>query len=120
MGALRFGLDLAQRSVATGLLCLLATLGLDPIVVSGPQSNLPACCRSNGKHHCSMTPMGGSATEGTAFNATAPKCPFCPKSGPAAQGFHFYLTVAGNSLRSPVQQPAFHWKSETPVRLSPV
>jgi hypothetical protein len=42
-----------------------------------PDANLPACCRRNGKHHCSMSMGGGSPQSGAGFHAND-KCPMYP------------------------------------------
>jgi len=51
---------------------------LAPLLPSDPESNLPPCCRTHGKHHCMMAagqPDGASlATE---------KCPYFPKASSA-------------------------------------
>jgi len=59
---------------------LLALFGFSPIVpafASDPDSNLPACCRRDGKHHCTMS--GGSAAQdsGPGFTADG-RCPLFP------------------------------------------
>jgi len=45
------------RLVAAALACLFSFLLISPAVLSSPDSQLPACCRTNGKHKCSMREM---------------------------------------------------------------
>ena len=45
------------RLVAGALACLFSFLLILPAVLSSPDSQLPACCRANGKHKCSMRAM---------------------------------------------------------------
>ena len=64
---------------------LLAMFGLAPISsalpASDPDSNLPACCRRAGQHHCAMT-AGARWTSGVALKAGP--CALFPvfKAGP--------------------------------------
>jgi len=53
---------------------------LAPLLPSDPEANLPACCRTHGKHHCMMT---GGPTDGGASLA-AEKCPYFPKASSAS------------------------------------
>jgi hypothetical protein len=45
------------RLVAAALACLFSFLLMSPAILSSPDSQLPACCRANGKHKCSMREM---------------------------------------------------------------
>lgn len=68
--------ELVRRVWAT---LLLATIGywlIVPLILAGPDANLPACCRRNGAHHCAMA-MDDGAT-GPAFQATPERCPAFP------------------------------------------
>lgn len=44
------------------------------------ESNLPACCRKNGKHHCmmSMAERRSSMGDSPVFSAPLDKCPYAP------------------------------------------
>jgi len=63
---------------------LLLVFGL-PVVAPalGPEAsaetNLPACCRRDGMHHCTKTPEQLEALRhGNQLNAVSGKCPCCP------------------------------------------
>ena len=44
-----------RRALATLLLALFSFSLISPaLLASDPESNLPACCRRDGKHHCAM------------------------------------------------------------------
>jgi hypothetical protein len=83
-------IDSVQRIVAAGLLCLLTNSWLAPLLFSDPQSNLPACCRRDGKHRCSLIQMAGPATDDRNYTAAAPKCPLYPRAIPKAPGVQLY------------------------------
>jgi len=64
---------------------LLAVFGLpfaSPLFALTPrsESELPACCRRNGQHHCMMSMAGRNQLESheAAFSAPSEKCPYCP------------------------------------------
>jgi hypothetical protein len=60
---------------------------------SDSQTNLPACCRRHGKHHCAMPSSTQGGHSGDVFRA--PPCPFYPA---AAQ----QTRIAGASLAAPL------------------
>lgn len=78
----------------TPLRCLSAILLLGvfssslivPVVSADPKPKLPACCRPDGKHRCSMMAATESPESGAVIRNAAAKCPFFPteKSTPAA------------------------------------
>jgi hypothetical protein len=74
-----------------------------------PEASLPACCRSNGKHHCAMMHMMlMAAYSSPSFNA--PPCPFYPAAAipqrlvPASINAQVTLAVA--QLRAPAPPAA--------------
>jgi hypothetical protein len=66
---------------------LLAVFGMPFIsplfaMTAKAESNLPACCRRNGKHHCTMgvTVRSRLTNQSPEFQAPLEKCPYCPAS----------------------------------------
>ena len=87
---------------------------------SDPEASLPACCRRNGHHHCTMTDQAmRSAGSGTQARQTPQRCAFYPRavtaplfpfdSAPAASATH-YAQVASH--------PAIHPQTDAFYRLS--
>src|SRR6266700_4977466 len=70
--------DRLRRFSAILLLALFSFSLLSPAAPgSGADANLPACCRLDGKHHCSMRRGGGASQSGAGFKANG-KCPMYP------------------------------------------
>jgi hypothetical protein len=69
----------ARRASAISLLCAIAFAFLAPFLAD-PDSNLPACCRKNGAHHCSD--MGQMDTD-TSFHSVRDRCPSFPTTAAA-------------------------------------
>jgi len=71
------------RIIAATLLLVFAGNTALPALFADPESNLPACCRRNGKHHCAMMDMAGiDQNDGEAYwKSTPQKCAQFPKSG---------------------------------------
>jgi hypothetical protein len=71
--------DLVRRILATALLVLFSCSLIDPAVFasSDPESNLPACCRRAGKHHCAVMLAETASSAGSALQSS--KCRFFPK-----------------------------------------
>ena len=67
------------------------------------ESNLPACCRRDGKHRCSMEQNSAPASTGPAFRAVS-GCPMFPagKSAPSAKQTGAALPAV--TLSSPVPE----------------
>jgi len=77
-----------RRLLSIFLLVILSSSLLVPAFGSdSDDSSLPACCRRNGKHHCSMSMSHGSSESGPGFRANA-KCPLFPQTIAAPAVFH--------------------------------
>jgi hypothetical protein len=76
--------QVVTRACAVVLLGLFAFSLIPSGLFADAGSNLPACCRRDGKHGCSMKNMTAVKEEpsGTAIKSS-PKCPFFPKAGAA-------------------------------------
>jgi hypothetical protein len=65
-----------RRVSAILLLTLLSFSLIGPAVfASDPESNLPACCRRLGKHHCAMDAQGASSSEPSLQSGACPSFP---------------------------------------------
>jgi hypothetical protein len=77
---------------------------LSPLLGADDESNLPACCRRAGKHHCSMTRRSGSSdsVEGSAWNNNG-RCPsypgFAPGTFPIVAGVAPAASAAALAVR---------------------
>jgi hypothetical protein len=69
------------KFIAVALLLILACDTTLPAMLAGPESNLPACCRRDGKHHCAMMEMLEQQQEdaGPSWKTVAKKCPLFPR-----------------------------------------
>jgi hypothetical protein len=73
-----------MRRVPALLLVFLFSFSLiGPALFVDSESNLPACCRRDGKHHCGMLDrdMAETPSSGLAADALRAKCPFFPNGG---------------------------------------
>jgi hypothetical protein len=73
-----------MRPALTSLLLAVFSFPLiAPVLLANSASDLPSCCRRNGKHQCAMVGMAdrGGLPAGPTVQATRPKCPLFPKAG---------------------------------------
>jgi hypothetical protein len=100
-----------QRLLAILLLC---NFGFPLLALATPteqQSNLPACCRRGGKHHCAIQQANEHlqpSAESTARSISG-KCPYSPSTGMLAAHFEtlsvsFCQAVLGFVLAAPTSQ----------------
>ena len=111
-------LDLARRSLAIGLLGLFSALSVVPLILSDPQSNLPACCRRNGKHRCSMIEMEEPSASHSGVTAVPPRCPLFAKLAPPAYRIQHYPFTPLAFDESMVNQPSAPARAEVEHRIS--
>ena len=70
-----------QRICAALLLAVFSSSLLTPLLVAAtPSSVLPACCRKDGKHHCSMDNMKQESSD-SAAKLVSGKCSQFPSIG---------------------------------------
>jgi len=69
-----------RRWIAISLLLLLGWTLAAPMLAADADSNLPACCRRHGKHHCMMSRMGQHSGSKRGFTSASERCPCCPAS----------------------------------------
>lgn len=115
-----------RRALASLLLGLISFPLIAPVLLADADSDLPACCRRDGKHRCSMGPMGmedtltGQAPAPVpAVSPIRPKCPCYPAtitaSGESSVGFLKSFQAVCPSL---VSHPASGTQTEALYRLS--
>ena len=112
-----------RRFPAIVLLLVAFSLSLlTPLLLAGAEpTNLPACCRRDGNHHCARQ-VGKPATTGTQIAATS-VCPIFPtgKVTPAPLQLGFLaptlsrLAIEFHLEASPAPQPVTR-QSDAPIR----
>jgi hypothetical protein len=99
-----------RRVLALILLAVFSFPLVTPVFAVNADSQLPACCRRDGKHRCAMLSMDLSTdmeTQGPAVQATRLKCPYYPATtGSPAKG---NVAILKNS------QAIFAWVAADPA-----
>jgi hypothetical protein len=72
-----------RRVMASLVAVLFGWLLILPVFAASNQSNLPLCCRKNGKHHCAMGSIQSPGSE-SAIATLGQKCPYLPHAIAAA------------------------------------
>jgi hypothetical protein len=69
-----------RRTLALLLPVLLSLPLIAPLILANADSNLPACCRRNGQHHCAMPSMGAEApsSSGSSIHSGVSRCSYYP------------------------------------------
>lgn len=109
---------LVRRIAAILLLGVFSFLLIAPAAMAqDPEAQLPACCRTHGKHHCMMPT--GNQSGGPSFQAQNDRCPLFPKAG-AFGSYHQTVTLAASQrfFASIVSHPAAHAQTEALYRIS--
>jgi hypothetical protein len=70
-----------RRALASILLGLLSFPLIAPVLRANTVSDLPACCRRDGKHHCAMS----ESAAGEGLKAAQTQCPLFPKTAAIVQ-----------------------------------
>lgn len=71
-----------RRARASLLTALVSFPLIGPVLFANTGSDLPTCCRRNGKHRCAMPDIGAVKTPvGPALRVIQPKCPLFLKAG---------------------------------------
>ncbi len=104
---------------------LLAVLGLplvSPLLAAGqdPEAGLAACCRRNGKHHCSMGLGPGDAAAGQSprLQAPAARCPYCPRLAAVYHPLPLAAPPAQSIFAALVSHPAGFAQTQSRLRIS--
>jgi len=81
-----------RRALASLLLVLFSLSLIGPVLLADTDSNLPSCCRRDGKHGCGMKSMGKQqeTSSGPKLRADARRCAYFPK----AEAFPAFSKIA--------------------------
>jgi hypothetical protein len=81
---------------------------------------LPACCRRNGKHHCTAptADRGNLTPRGTQLSAPAGKCPYCPPAVSLTPNQLLALPIEDAVFASLVSHPFGVAQTESKRRIS--
>jgi hypothetical protein len=107
-----------RRFIAISLMTLFSWTLIAPFFASDSQANLPACCRRNGKHHCSMRRMGQLAGDQPGFTTAAEKCPYFPSNASPTNSSQYQATSASAFYAEFVSHPALVPQTEAQFRIS--
>ena len=99
-----------RRSIVFILLLAFCSYLSAPAIAASSysRSNLRACCRRDGKHHCMLRKMGQHNTSGQYVSAPPEKCPYCPDASLQlpVQWHPFTLPSAGTFYAALLSHPA--------------
>lgn len=113
-------MKLMRRAPAALLLLVLSLPLITPLFASGvDESQLPACCRRNGKHHCAMA--ASEATLGGIPAGTvviAEKCPYSPFGCPQLMLPHVFLRSSMGLSARPASISRIAGEAEAGWRIS--
>jgi len=92
-----------RRALASFLAAVFSFPLIAAAVHAHAASDLPACCRRNGKHHCAMADMArqGELPAGPAVTASQPKCPLFPQAQIVPAGSKTILPGAAPRVGAP-------------------
>jgi hypothetical protein len=111
-----------MQRVSTILLLVVFSLSLiAPALIANSASNVPACCRKDGQHHCSMLNMGEQQgrPSGPEFKSLGSKCPFFLQGGAApASGKLGTMSPSGVFFAAIVSHPTAHAQTQAQYRVS--
>jgi hypothetical protein len=107
-----------RRTLATLLIAIFGFTPISPaLFASDVDSNLPACCRSHGTHHCAMMTMRSAPSSGPAIQTG--RCPLFPTNKAiAAQRITGALRTSQAAFSEIVSHPASHPQTEALYRIS--
>ena len=107
---LRARVAVMRRAAATVLFAVLAVPILLPLYAfrnSDPDSQLPACCRRDGKHHCGMAAAEQTSDSSPALRASSPRCPFWLSRVTVSRNPKFQLAASSLFYGDLARHPAF-------------
>jgi hypothetical protein len=108
-----------RRALASLLLAVFSFPLIAPALFADSESQLPECCRRNGKHHCAMTTEEPASTTGVSFRSNQARCPLYPGALSAPAGDYVaILRTSGALCAAIVSHPSVHAQTEAGYRIS--
>jgi len=102
-----------RRALASLLLAVFSFLLIAPVAFADPESNLPACCRRDGAHRCSMGSMDDEVS-GAGLHAALDRCPAFPIDSASPTGPDFTLAKEGGVVfGSELSYPSVPFQTES-------
>jgi len=107
-----------RRALAWFLLAVFSLPLIAPAILADAESQLPECCRRNGKHHCAMM-MDNASTTGVTVRTVQPRCPLYPGAPAAPAGDSAaVLKSSGAIFGAIVSHTAIQLRTEAGHRVS--
>jgi len=94
------------------VLVMPACLPFLAVRTTSPDSQLPACCRRDGKHHCAMMAMAERDSQKASFRQQPAACPYRSGSFTLTYSFGLYPPASLSFYASIVEHPAVHQQTE--------
>lgn len=121
--------ELVKKILSILLLAVVGLASATPLLTLAAQalthgadrhSSLPACCRRNGKHHCTMSLGERSqlAQHGPDFNSSPDKCPYCPGTVAATHADVLAVSLSEGHCDFLVSHPSAVAQTEWKRRIS--
>jgi hypothetical protein len=112
-----------RRLLAISLLVVLGLSYMSPLLALDTKtgSDVPACCRRDGRHHCTAgAAMGANLAQyaSPTFNGSAEKCPYCPRAIAVVHDEAFSVPAAEAVHAELIAHPAVAAQTESKLRVS--
>jgi hypothetical protein len=98
-----------RRAVSLSLLLVFSWMLIAPLVAQDSEANLPACCRSHGKHHCNMRRMMRLGGSQKSFTTVSEKCTCAVHSSSfvPGTGTRFFAVVVSGPVSAAQAETAY-------------
>jgi hypothetical protein len=108
-----------RRALASFLLTLFSLPLIAPLALAGSDGTLPACCRRDGKHRCSMSSTEDASTPGEVSLHSTAKCCSYPKGAAATTNSNIGAPENSAAIFAAViSHPAVQAQTEARYRIS--
>jgi hypothetical protein len=106
-----------RHASAISLLAAICLSLIAPAVFAGAETNLPACCRRNGAHHCAMATDDSISATQTSFQPVKP-CPSFPVGAAVSGGSVAFLGDSTTNFALTVSHPSKRLQPQAFYRIS--